>query len=849
VILLALRKHFLMRIVRALFLPVITILLLFYLDRPHGALPALGRLLDPVNGWASAAEGTGKNFSQNSAIKGMHGAVSVWFESRLVPHIHASDDHDLYFMQGYLHACFRLWQMDMQTRAAAGRVSEVVGEKAMVFDRTQRRKGMVFAAEHSLQAMEADPRSKQLLDAYTEGVNAWISSLSYRSYPLEYKLMGFTPEPWTNIKCALLLKYMADDLTGYTEDIPLTILRDILSPEQFAYLFPQRIKGSNPVIPEGSQFATPSMDIPQAPSADSAWAHLTSHLTTGNRKQTNDALAGSFGSTEAEEASGIGSNNWAISGQHTSSGAAILCNDPHLGLNLPSLWYEIQLQCPGLNVYGVSLPGAPGIVIGFNDSISWGVTNNYRDVKDFYDIEAVDNNFYLFDGAQRQFDKRVERIKIKGAADLVDTVLYTVHGPVMYDEQFPDPAKTGRKLAMCWMAHRGTNELLSLYLLNRASDYTWFIEAAQYFECPAQNFAYADRAGNIAMWAQGQFINKWKDQGRYVMKGNTSATLWATDIPMAENPHVINPEQGFVASANQVTTDSTYPYWYNGYFYDFRAWRINGILNKMTRGVPSDDVVDALFFSNDAEGMKHMQNDLYSILIRAIDPILKSGVSEAERLGLGKRTPGGQVQPEYMLYPFSRSAPLFQIWWGQLYADIWKDDFSYVPNNLWPSQERTMQLLLTDSTLSYYDDVTTRQKETLTDLIKRSYKETLDSLDRLENAAGSEWYQVKNTTLNHLTKLPAFSYAGLKIGGWGNVINAVKQNHGPSWRMIVEMDKEAIHAYGVYPGGQSGNPGSKYYGTFVNKWVAGKYNDLIFLANRPRQDSKAITYTWNIKPE
>jgi penicillin amidase len=837
-----------MRIVRALLLPVITILLLFYLDRPHGVLPALGRLLDPVNGWAAAAEATGNDFSENSTIKGMHGPVSVWFEERLVPHIHASDDHDLYFMQGYIHARFRLWQMDMQTRAAAGRVSEVVGEKALVFDRTQRRKGMVFGAEHSLQAMEADPRTRQMLDAYTAGVNAWIGSLKYRDYPLEYKLMGFAPEPWTNIKCALLLKYMADDLTGYTEDIPLTILRDKLPAEQFAYLFPPRIQGSMPVIPEGTQFTPASMDVPDAPAGDSAWSHLTAHLT-GYNTNTNGGDIRPFASPAAEEASGIGSNNWAISGQHTASGAAILCNDPHLGLNLPSLWYEVQLQCPGMNAYGVSLPGAPGIVIGFNDSLSWGFTNNYRDVKDFYEIDGVDNSFYLFDGVQRQFDKRVERIAIKGSDDLLDTVLYAVHGPVMYDEGFPDPAKTGRKLAMCWMAHRGTNELLSLYLLNRAGDYTAFTEAVQHFECPAQNIAYADRAGNIAMWTQGQFVNKWKDQGRYVMKGNTSATLWGADIPMDENPHTINPEQGFVASANQVTTDSTYPYWYNGYFYDFRAWRINGILNKMTAGVSSDDLADTLFFSNDVEGMKHMQNDLYSILIRTVGPVLKSKLGDAELAKLTARISNGRDQPEYLLYPLSRNAPVFQIWWGQLYADIWKDDFSYVPNNLWPSPERTMQLLTMDSTLSFYDDAGTPQKETLQDIVKRSYQETLDSLDKLEKTVGLEWYKVRNTTLNHLTKLPAFSYSRLPIGGWGNVINAVKQNHGPSWRMIVEMDKQAIHAYGVYPGGQSGNPGSKYYGTFVDNWVAGKYYDLIFLANQPKQDLKALTYTMNIKPE
>src|SRR5690606_672612 len=153
-------------------------------------------------------------------------------------------------------------------------------------------------------------------------------------------------------------------------------------------------------------------------------------------------------------ASGVGSNNWAISGNKTQSRAAILCNDPHLALNLPSLWYEMQLQSDGVNVYGASLPGAPGIIIGFNDSISWGLTNNYRDVKDFYEIEIIDDSRYRFDGKPIPFDKQFEIIPIKGKPDFIDKVNYTLHGPVMYDSSFPDPLQSGKSFAVTWMAHR-----------------------------------------------------------------------------------------------------------------------------------------------------------------------------------------------------------------------------------------------------------------------------------------------------------------------------------------------------------------------------------------------------------
>src|SRR5690606_14787522 len=165
-----------------------------------------------------------------------------------------------------------------------------------------------------------------------------------------------------------------------------------------------------------------------------------------------------------EEESGKGSNNWALSGAKTKSGKPILCNDPHLALNLPSLWYEMQLSAPGVNVYGATLPGAPGVVIGFNDKISWGFTNNYRDVKDFYAIDKIDDGHYRFNGVAREFDKRVEVIKVKGKPDVLDTVDYTLHGPVMYDENFKEPNGIPQPLALRWMAHNESNELLSLYL-------------------------------------------------------------------------------------------------------------------------------------------------------------------------------------------------------------------------------------------------------------------------------------------------------------------------------------------------------------------------------------------------
>lgn len=788
-----------MRKLLAIALLICTTTLVYILDKSFAGIPALGRLLDPISGCWANAEPVNKSFTREDNFPGLKDEATISFDENMIPHISAKNDYDLYYTQGYIHAYFRLWQMDLQTRAAAGRVSEVLGEKALNFDRTQRRKGMVYGAEKSLKAMEADPRSKQMLDAYTAGINTFIDSRIFRTYPLEYKLTGQKPEAWTNLKSALLLKYMADDLTGYTEDIALTVLRDMLSPEEFATLYPERLNGANTVIPHDTIPQIPSLKAPVAPADSIAWAHLN---------------ATDFEKTEE----GKGSNNWALSGSRTKSRVPILCNDPHLGLNLPSLWFVAQLTAPGINVYGATLPGSPGVVIGFNDNISWGFTNNYRDVKDFYAVKEAGKNSYWFNGKETNYENRIEVIKIKGKPDYVDTVRYTVQGPVMYDETFHGPGGLKKPLAMCWMAHKPSNEVLALYLLNRADSYDDYTKAIWNFLCPAQNMLYADKAGNIALWGQGQFINKWKGQGRYVMNGADSSTLWGQQIPVAENPHAYNPAQGYLASANQTVTDTTYPYWYNGYFYEFRSWRINSVLRKAQQATVQD------IFA--------LQNDVYSVLAANVLPLMlehvnASTITNKERGYLDML--GGW---DYRLTAESKAATVFQVWWSNFYNGIWSSRFGKVPDVLYPSPERTMQLLQQGS--PYLGNVE--------DAVANSLHNSIDSLETLKRAHRLEWYHAKNTTIKHLAKLAPFSFSDLKIGGWGNVVNAAKGDHGPSWRMVVQMSKD-IEAYGVYPGGQSGNPGSKYYATFIDKWVKGEYYTLEFYTADKKYSPK---YTWTI---
>lgn len=780
-----------MRYVKAILPLVITLVLTYFLNTSINGSPALGKLLDPIAGVWTNAEPIQKDYNRQLTFEELKGASTVWFDDRMVPHIHANNEHDLYFLQGYIHAMFRLWQMDMQTRAAAGRVSEVIGEKALNYDREKRRMGMVYGAENSLKKIESDPRSKSMLNAYTKGINKFIGELDRKSFPIEYKLMSFEPELWTNLKTSLLLKYMADDLTGTVHDIPLTYLKGHLDSSTLSLLFPERMDNSTPVIPNGTSHENASMKRPSKPEGD-IWSSFSES---------------SF--DKSKDIDGKGSNNWALSGSRTQSGNPILCNDPHLGLNLPSLWFEVQLQTPNMNVYGASLPGAPGVIIGFNENISWGLTNNYRDVKDFYEIEVLSEDSYKFNNKPTPFEKKIELIKVKDQPDYLDTVNYTVHGPVVYEESFQGPDGLNMPLALRWMAHDESNELLSIYLINHSTNYNEFVSAIHYFECPAQNMIYADKKGNIALWGQGQFINKWKEQGKYVMKGTDSSTLWGAKIPMNENPHSYNPSQGYLSSANQIVTDSIYTYWYNGKFADYRAWRINGILDTM--------------YEATVEDMFALQNDVHSILAeKTLPKMLRELGEENEYTKLLKRW-------NYKLDMDSKAASLYQKWWELFYQQLWTE-YSKIPESLLPTTEVTMKLLIEGGL----------PVDNLQAILSNTLKEAIDFLMQKDN---KEWYQVKNTSILHLSKLAAFSYTNLKIGGWSNTVNAVRQNHGPSWRMVVEMGEE-IKAYGIYPGGQSGNPASKDYGSFIKKWVEGSYFELLFLPNSFEQDSKNIKYTW-----
>lgn len=792
---------------------VLTISLCWMLDGIHfkGVPLAFGRVLDPFHGFWQNMEGKEIDWEKDLNVTGLEGKVQVVYDSLRIPHIFAENSHDLFFMQGYVTARDRLWQMEFQTFAAAGRLSELISDpRVFALDRARRRTGMVYAAEQSMHAMEADPVSNAIIHAYTDGVNAYINSLSYAEYPLEYKLLNYAPEQWTTLKCGLLLKLMAWDLTGRTEDFENTNAVIEMGWPAYKKLYPGYSKDNSPIAPSGTAWNFDTLKV-QAPQNYQPNA-IASHLNYPQPDPMN------------------GSNNWVVGKSKTANGNPILCNDPHLSLRLPSIWYEIQLSMPGYNSYGVSLPGSPAVIIGFNSDVSWGVTNASRDVLDWYNIEFQDETrmTYKHNGQWMPTKQRLEVIKQRFGPDFTDTIVFTQHGPVVYDRNYSDPDSSGPiNMAMRWAGHDSTNELLTFYKLNIAKNHDDYREAIRSYACPGQNFIFASKTGDIAVTQQGRFPVKWDGQGQFIMDGNEPLHLWQAYIPAEQNPYSRNPDRDYLFSANQFAADTTYPYNIDGYYDYTRNQRINSALAGMN-GIKMED-------------MFRLQTDNYNVLAQIALPKLLTVV---DRTGL---SPDALEALETLtswnyMNDYEKTAPsIFKVWKEHLYNLIWADDMQQIGRKAeLPESFFTMVWIADTTEFKAIDDQRTPQVEDLKFMATKSFKEAMEELQAFKSENGDyTWQRFNNVQVVHLTRQKAFSFYELPTGGDAGIVNANHANVGASWRMVVELGAEP-NAYGVFPGGESGNPASPFYSNSIPVWAAGQYHKLEYLKSADEKNPAVI---------
>lgn len=792
-------------------------LLFWLLDTKFASLPPLGKMLSPATGFWQNAEPKKTGGSEVIKTEGVISGIAIDYDRTGVPHIFSDNEHDLYFAQGYVTARDRLWQMEMETRTASGRLSEIFGEASLKSDLLHRRTGLLYSAQLAMDTVCKDPDTKKMLEAYSEGVNAYIKTLTPATYPLEYKLFDRQPMEWRPINALLILKLMGKLLTAGESEFLMAngikkfgkdTLTDLMQPST----------GNYPVIPTNTHWDFSPLPMPGVLENGNGG----SKISPGHPKEDDNI---------------IGSNSWVVNGTKTRSGYPILANDPHLQLSLPSIWYQLQMDGPGVNVCGVSVPGIPAVIIGYNEHISWGITNTKADVVDWYHIKFRDSTRqeYWYNDKWNKTSRHIEQFRCADGKLVIDTVLYTHQGPVVYDglshknKVYAEKITPDEGFAMSWALHHISNDLKGYYLLNRAKDYQDYRRALTHISCPAQNITFACNDKDIALVCDGKFPYRYKDQGKFILNGSLTADDWHGWIPMNEVPAVHNPSDGYLCAANQVLTDSTYPYYIgSAYASDQRARRINERLSIM-----QDITVDSF---------RLLQMDDFSELAAEVLPALLLHLKESG-IQIDARILEQLGNWDFHYSAHSIAATIFNTWWDDLHTTIWMnntDDYSMqLPI---PDFDRTAELVKKDTNSYWIDDVNTPARETLNDIVARSFTQAINSLSRKFGDMGQSWSWAnsRSVMINYILPIPSFGMASNGSGGAPNTINALTSGFGPSWRMVVDMGPH-VKGYGIMPGGESGNPGSFFYDNQLSTWRDGQLNELRFYTVRDAHDKDILS--------
>jgi penicillin amidase len=551
--------------------------------------------------------------SKTLTVAGLRAPVRVQRDERGIPHIEASNEADIYFAQGYATASDRLWQMDLLRRTARGELAEIFGSPVLEEDKRRRVYG--FGALADVLVSRVSAATREALENYARGVNAYIESRGGRETPLptEFQIIGYKPRPWRPADSLVIGKILAETLsTTWPTDISRALLAD-LPPARRAQLLPEsspldvivvgtdNVK-SQPPPKNGKQPAakvrgakTGAMRLPSFAGREEVELLAEVERITA-LSRTSLERAGLYMEERAV------SNNWVVSGKRTASGKPLLANDPHLPASAPSIWYMAHLRAPGLNVAGVTAPGVPGIIIGHNEHIAWGMTNLDPDVQDLYleNFSADKKNFYETPAGLREAEVRREEIKVrKGLTDAsTETVAFDVtktrNGPILLETE-------GKRYALRWTAlDAERTEFDTFYKINRARDWNEFRDALSVYNGPTQNFVYADTAGHIGYYGAGQIPIRRSGDGSVPYDGRTDAGAWDRFIPFDELPHVYDPPSGLIVTANSRVVGRSYPHHLtHSWSEPYRARRIYNLLNPKRKLTAAD--------------FRAVQGDVYSI--------------------------------------------------------------------------------------------------------------------------------------------------------------------------------------------------------------------------------------------
>ncbi|MFQ5594359.1 MAG: penicillin acylase family protein [Anaerolineae bacterium] len=743
-------------------------------------------------------------------LAGLQAPVEVFRDKWGIPNIYAQNEHDLFFAQGYVHAGDRLWQMDFNRRIGSGRLSELVGEATLDTDIFLRHLGMHRASAKDWELLS--PEVRAILTAYVDGVNTYIESHQGR-LPLEYTILGVKPEPWKPLDSIVWAKVMAWDLGGNWEaELLRARLINQVGRQAVADLVPPYPQDAPVIVPPGV----------------GNYAFLQDATLTAYRpiRQVLGISTGAWAS-----------NNWVVSGDKSTTGAPLLANDPHLGLNIPSVWYANGLHAPDFDVVGVTFPGIPGIVIGHNRNIGWGVTNLGPDIQDLY-IEKInpDNpNQYEFQGQWEEMQVIQEVIRVKGRPDPeVVTVRITRHGPIM------NPAVESLKgalqpLAMRWTALDGTTMFEALRRLNEAENWDQFRAALSHWAIAGQNFVYADTAGNIGYQATGLVPIRKSGDGSVPVPGWTGDYEWTGFIPFDEMPRSFNPPSGYIVTANNKVVADSYPYFLsNEWAAPYRAQRIEQLLTAKDKLSPED--------------FRDIQADTYVLPAERLMPFFQqvSAAGDVQAKAISALQDWDmQEQAD------SAGAAVFEAWFHHAVLNTFSDELGEWMEDYSRAGMEALLQLLDNPDAAWWDDVTTPDKtETREEILSRALADAVQELQEKEGGNWS-WGGLHTMTFVHqplgqsgIAPLEwVFNKGPVRARGSQFTVNRggfsfnepYTMQAGSSYREILNLAEPSAssgHRWDAslfqHTTGQSGQPFHSHYADMIAPWQAVEHQPMWF---------------------
>jgi penicillin amidase len=846
-------------------------LLLGVLGFGYGGIPALGPALDPGRGaWTSASGGQPVS-SEQLHVPGLSGPVTVSFSAQGVPSIAAGSTHDLFVALGYVHAKFRLTELDAERRLGEGRLAQLAGPSDLASDEFELRLGLLRTAQNEWARTTGASRAALL--AYAQGVNDDIAQVrASGDWPALFTLAGQYPAPWTPVDSLVVQGVLTQELDYTTGPLDYALLEKSLGSANAADWFPVLAKNLQTPYDPGPYVKLPLTPVAadvasSAPAADAtgtaggvtpATGPAPASAGSGSAASTaavsatpeEDGGAGSATGTRSEDSSTVAgaesvldqlsqllpdqihhfpdSNAWAangpaVAGSSASQPKALLGGDPHLPQTLPSIWYEAALSAPGYQAAGVSVPGVPGILLGHNAHIAWSLTDTQNSAT-FYYKEQVRGSQYYYDGAWRPLTVVHYSIPVRGGATRQLTVRITAHGPII--------SQAGQTMAVDWMGNAPSDDVTALLAVNTASTFAQFKAALADWHAPTQNFVYADTAGNIGVIAPGYYPQVPAGCQPWLPMPGSGACDITGVIPQAAVPQSYDPPSHLIATDNQRPVGADYPYYVGTAldFYDpgYRAAHAYSALKAAEPLTPAS--------------IAALQNDLTDPLAARVMPTVVKALSAAGLSGTDQQAAALLKSWDYGMDSGSAAASLWWTFWGSylntVFAPWWqagkvpvsKDRFGLAVPNLFPLDEDLEAWTLGDpANAAFAGPPGHAGPGTAQAAIVAAFKKAVAHLSQKLGGAPATWTwgRVHTRSFPSLTGAHGLGYGPRAAGGDPFTEDAAdggtNASTGPSWRMIAALSPAGVSAQGVYPGGQSENPASPWYANLVELWWDGKY--------------------------